>query len=233
MRQSGIACLPESHRNGSAGTRLSIPLPEITFGNNLVSLVRKSSDGVDKGKQRAGTSADDNGEPREARAAATTSPRFRIIFDTLDALATVDETGSNNVKVAYADEWASSRNTTSSASGPGGDETGPTRLLADGSEIGTVKNFDWTYTNTYPGTTAGSDSSVSAFSSVGSTSSDAAAFREAAPDHPGIPLHKLARQDEPILFYDDVTLFEDELHDNGIANLSVKIVSPCRAGSEA
>jgi type 2A phosphatase activator TIP41 len=49
-------------------------------------------------------------------------------------------------------------------------------------------------------------------------------FQEASPDHPGIPLHKLARQDEPILFYDDVTLFEDELHDNGIANLSVKIV---------
>lgn len=43
-------------------------------------------------------------------------------------------------------------------------------------------------------------------------------------EHPGIPLAKLARQDEPILFYDDVTLFEDELHDNGVANLSVKIV---------
>ena len=50
------------------------------------------------------------------------------------------------------------------------------------------------------------------------------AFEDAPQGHAGIPLHKLARQDIPILFYDDVTLYEDELHDNGIANLSVKIV---------
>jgi hypothetical protein len=50
-------------------------------------------------------------------------------------------------------------------------------------------------------------------------------FRPAQPDHPGIPLSRLARQDEPILFFDEVTLFEDELHDNGVANLTVRIVS--------
>ncbi len=30
---------------------------------------------------------------------------------------------------------------------------------------------------------------------------------------------------ENILFYSDITLFEDELHDHGISQLSVKIVS--------
>lgn len=50
-------------------------------------------------------------------------------------------------------------------------------------------------------------------------------FKPAPPDHPGIPLSKLARQDEPILFFDEVTLFEDELHDNGVANLTIRIVS--------
>lgn len=50
-------------------------------------------------------------------------------------------------------------------------------------------------------------------------------FESAPHGHPGIPLSKLARQDEPILFYDEVTLFEDELHDNGVANLTIRIVS--------
>lgn len=49
-------------------------------------------------------------------------------------------------------------------------------------------------------------------------------FHPAPSHHPGIPLSKLARQDEPILFFDEVTLFEDELHDNGVANLTVRIV---------
>lgn len=39
-----------------------------------------------------------------------------------------------------------------------------------------------------------------------------------------IDLEKLKRKDK-ILFYTDLTLFEDELHDNGIASLSVKMVS--------
>ena len=33
------------------------------------------------------------------------------------------------------------------------------------------------------------------------------------------------KQREQILFYNDLTLFEDELHDNGVASCSVKIVS--------
>jgi type 2A phosphatase activator TIP41 len=41
-----------------------------------------------------------------------------------------------------------------------------------------------------------------------------------------IPLKLLARQDpvlDRILFYDDVALFEDELHDNGESILNVRI----------
>ena len=164
-----------------AASRLSIPLPEITFGNNLVSL--RKTGGQNKGKGREHIPS--------------------IIFNGLDALAQVDTTGEDTIKVAYADEWAKSRNTTSSANGEGE------------YEIETVKNFDWTYSSTYPGT----------------TTEGSMLFKEADVRHPGIPLAKLARQDEPILFYDDVVLFEDELHDNGIANLSVKIVSapPSRA----
>lgn len=51
-------------------------------------------------------------------------------------------------------------------------------------------------------------------------------FQPAPVDHAGIPLSRLAKQDEPILFFDEVVLFEDELHDNGVANLTIRIVSP-------
>ncbi|KAK9465594.1 TIP41-like family-domain-containing protein [Lipomyces arxii] len=63
-----------------------------------------------------------------------------------------------------------------------------------------VKPFDWTYTTEYKGT------------------SDARFIHS---DH-SIPFDKL-RQHDPILFFDDVVLFEDELGDNGIAMYSVKI----------
>ena len=39
-----------------------------------------------------------------------------------------------------------------------------------------------------------------------------------------IPLAELTRPD-PILFYAEIPLYEDELHDNGSSNLLVRIVS--------
>lgn len=49
--------------------------------------------------------------------------------------------------------------------------------------------------------------------------------------HPGtdpmrdrIPVERLGVHGEPILFYDEVVLYEDELGDNGSSLLSVKVV---------
>lgn len=72
-----------------------------------------------------------------------------------------------------------------------------------------VKPFDWSYTTDYKGT-----------------------LRPGAPSfHPtvkAIPLELLRRPD-PILFFDENVLYEDELADNGIAMLSCKIrVMPAR-----
>ncbi|XP_057339900.1 TIP41-like protein [Microplitis mediator] len=64
-----------------------------------------------------------------------------------------------------------------------------------------VKPFDWTFTTDYMGTSSG--------------------FQVTETDE-RIDMEKLKRKDK-ILFYHDLTLFEDELHDNGIASLSVKI----------
>ncbi|KAF2260751.1 TIP41-domain-containing protein [Lojkania enalia] len=71
-----------------------------------------------------------------------------------------------------------------------------------------VKPFDWSYSTDYKGTITG-----------------ALAFE---PTDTPIPLTLLKRPD-PILFFDDVMLYEDELADNGIAMLSCKIrVMPAR-----
>ena len=72
-----------------------------------------------------------------------------------------------------------------------------------------VKPFDWSYTTDFKG--------ASSFSAPPFQSSETA-----------IPLD-LLRQPDPILFFDDVMLYEDELADNGIAMLSCKIrVMPSR-----
>ncbi|XP_001601371.1 TIP41-like protein [Nasonia vitripennis] len=65
----------------------------------------------------------------------------------------------------------------------------------------TIKPFDWTFTTDYMGTMSGF---------------------EVEDTEERIDVEKLKRKDK-ILFYVDLTLFEDELHDNGIASLSVKM----------
>ncbi|OCK85978.1 TIP41-domain-containing protein [Lepidopterella palustris CBS 459.81] len=72
-----------------------------------------------------------------------------------------------------------------------------------------VKPFDWSYSTDYKGTATSSSLSFE-------------------PSTKPIPLALLKRPD-PILFFDDVMLYEDELADNGIAMLSCKIrVMPAR-----
>ncbi|SCZ90099.1 BZ3500_MvSof-1268-A1-R1_Chr1-3g01775 [Microbotryum saponariae] len=78
------------------------------------------------------------------------------------------------------------------------------------SEVTVQKPYDWTYTSLHPGT-------------ISSTTSAPPEFTPAPEGHPGIPLHLLARQDIPILFFDEVPLFEDELGDNGTAELVVRV----------
>jgi len=74
-----------------------------------------------------------------------------------------------------------------------------------------IKPFDWSYSTDYKGTVSASDS--------------APCFQ---PSSTPIPIALLTRPD-PILFFDDVMLYEDELADNGITLLSCKIrVMPAR-----
>lgn len=68
-----------------------------------------------------------------------------------------------------------------------------------------VKPYDWSYSTTYTGTVA-------------------AAARPFAPaeNDEAIPIELLKRRD-PMIFFDEVMLYESELDDNGISILSVKV----------
>ncbi|PBL02884.1 type 2A phosphatase activator TIP41 [Armillaria gallica] len=150
---------------------LGIPLPEMTFGNNILTLEHRPSG-------------------------------WKYSFTAADALRLVKkgelEDGDGGVKVDYADAWLKSR-------------TDPSSNLMMPKTVAT-KPYDWTYTTIYTGHTEPEESRF-----VPSwTSSD-----ETDPAY-NIPIAELTRPD-PILFYAEIPLFEDELHDNGSSALIVRI----------
>ncbi|KAG1734987.1 TIP41-like family-domain-containing protein [Suillus lakei] len=124
---------------------------------------------------------------------------WKMMFDTHNALKCVKKgelgEGDGGVKVGYADAWLKSR------TDPGTNlpiMTGLTPM-------------------TYPGHQSDSAPGVE-------SPSHPLQWIDADQDNPShsIPLSELTRPD-PILFYAEIPLFEDELHDNGSSNLLVRI----------
>ncbi|KAG8923616.1 hypothetical protein FRC00_006030 [Tulasnella sp. 408] len=78
-------------------------------------------------------------------------------------------------------------------------------------ETSPTKEYDWTYTTTYPGKES-------------NNSSTHLKWTPADPENPThcIPLAQLSRRD-PILYYAEILLYEDELHDNGSSRLVVRL----------
>lgn len=201
--------------------RISIPVPEMIFGDNQVAIRHLPSG-------------------------------WAIWFDAGDALDEVDKTGQGLLQVAYANDWASSREMSS----------------VEG--IQDVRPYDWSYSTPYKGTekpVSGPDGGPDTTPAVptpaaepeqananatpaingvapeganGSTtntilppppppthstsSSSSSSSRRLTPTTTvtSLPLELLRRRD-PIVFHDDVILYESELDDNGISVLRVKI----------
>ncbi|KAI0732782.1 type 2A phosphatase activator TIP41 [Fomitopsis betulina] len=126
---------------------------------------------------------------------------WRYGFSTEDALKGVKngelEPGDGGVKVGHADAWLKSR-------------TGPSSQLPMPKTVPT-KVYDWTYTTTYGGHVLPESSSTPEWKPVDPENENYA-----------IPLAELTRHD-PILFYAEIPLYEDELHDNGSSHLLVRI----------
>ncbi|KAI0841805.1 TIP41-domain-containing protein [Hypoxylon sp. FL0890] len=147
---------------------------------------------------------------------------WKIEFNAYDALDAVDKTDKNMLQVAYAKSWSASREQTSAG-------------IKD-----VVKPYDWSYSTTYKGTIYTSSSvstplappppptvatTLNTFGN-GEASKDVTEEKnnklDFKPTDQTIPIELLKRRD-PILFFDDVMLYESELDDNGISVLSVKV----------
>ncbi|KAI1144479.1 TIP41-domain-containing protein [Hypoxylon sp. FL0543] len=177
---------------------LGIPVPEMIFGDNVVAVEHRPSG-------------------------------WKIEFNAYDALDAVDKTDKNMLQVAYAKSWSASREQTSAG-------------IKD-----VVKPYDWSYSTTYKGTVSAPSSASPAASTPlappppppaaaaaatakpsgnGDVSKDTTEEKNERlvfkPTDKPIPIELLKRRD-PILFFDEVMLYESELDDNGISVFSVKV----------
>lgn len=146
---------------------------------------------------------------------------WAVEFAAEPALDAVDKTGANMLQVAYAGAWSSSRERSSAH---------------DIREV--VRPYDWSYSTDYAGTETpghrdGGAGGVSAAAAAAAAATGAEGEGEGGAETRGekrlaptaerqIPLELLRRRD-PILFFDEVVLFESELDDNGISLYSVKV----------
>ena len=190
---------------------LGIPVPEMIFGDNLVSV-------------------------------AHVPTGYAVEFSAQDALDAVDKTGANMLQVAHARSWSRSRE--------GNDDTRAIMEVVrpfDWSYSTTYRG-----TVRVPGATGQQQQNPppppppppSQDSGDGAAAQSQAEGAERASEtrqangnglqqqqqqHPrfgtttqGIPIELLKRRD-PILFFDEVTLYESELDDNGVSVLSAKV----------
>lgn len=137
---------------------------------------------------------------------------WQIEFNALDALRLVslEDTG---IRVSYSKDWIESKkrvnqnkNTTKKNNDVDVDEVEIDKFLK------IVKHYDWTYTTEYKGTIHDDDEK----------SNEAVRYVFRRDDFVELPIDKLSRPD-PILYFDDMILYEDELADNGISLLTCKI----------
>lgn len=119
---------------------------------------------------------------------------WSIEFNAFDALKLV-KLEDTGLRVSYSRKWINSKLLNQLKNKNTSNELSNTSL-----QIG--QHYDWTYTTMYKGTIEGVDFIVD--------------------NTAEIPVDKLSNTD-PILFYDDMILFEDELADNGISLLNTKI----------
>jgi type 2A phosphatase activator TIP41 len=162
---------------------------------------------------------------------------FLLYFDAVDALGLVAHSPPQNIKVKASQQWTHSNQSHVDAITEQQQQQG-----ALTPEQHRLANYDWTFTTPYTGSiqcpkgystldhwappsTSSSTTTPAASSSSSSSTTTITPLTKGGSGPvppPFIPMDKLKLPD-PILFYDEVHLFEDELSDNGISELSVKL----------
>lgn len=139
--------------------------------------------------------------------------QWKLDFNARDALDRVSKTSDGMLQVAYSREWQKDR---------------------QHHQLGikeVVKPFDWSYSTDYRGTTSSADADQVTDIATSVETSTRSSYRRSDADttwqsstQTSTPIRTdLLSRPDPIVFFDQVTLYEDELADNGIAVLSAKI----------
>lgn len=150
------------------------------------------------------------------------SSGFVLDFSTESALGMVSHESPTDIKVAASHVWSESNR----------GQVAKLKAEKEYDEQTPSQDFDWTFTTHYWGDITLVDANSN--SAAPSNSGAAAPLSTGKPYNPeviktgldevkdGIPMEKLKSTAEPILWFSHVHLFEDELHDNGIAEISTK-----------
>lgn len=205
----------------AATDKLKIPMPEMIFGNNYLELSYCPDDPTYHDDSKSSFSPDSDQQ------SATDSKRkdvWSLRFDTYNALDRVNKTGTHMegglLQVAHSKTWQKS--------------TERAALERPDEIQGIIKPYDWTYTTDYKGdvTFGDADNNNTNNGDEGENNTtkheELGKFKETVPEDGdlyikrGIPFEKLKVQD-PIHFFDQVILYEDELGDNGIATYYIKV----------
>ncbi|SNX82696.1 related to TIP41 - negatively regulates the TOR signaling pathway [Melanopsichium pennsylvanicum] len=159
--------------------------------------------------------------------------------------------GGNGIKVAYAKEWGKSRtefvgstpaNDAKSSHVQSSDPSAPASHFGTSTDITAAKDYDWTYSTTWPGALGHNSPqtlldtqiipalapnlapALPATASLSSQDQSHWFSPGTDPSTDRIPVERLGPSSgEPILFYDDIVLYEDELADNGSSIVNVKV----------
>ena len=101
-------------------------------------------------------------------------------------------------------------------------QTKDAKVWSEKSKEGTSSEFyyDWTFATPYAGSVQMSTSSDSSDTSR-KCINNRRYWKQQTQSY--IPIHLLQDTSQPILLYDDISLFEDDLHDNGDVSLNIKL----------
>jgi hypothetical protein len=242
-RLEGIANEDENDEGGVSGgggngnTRRRLCPPEITFLDAFVSCRYYVHDTDDDGRGEGGELRLDARSALMEWAEAHRYMRMPFTIRDIRRGRDVDDIGGGGechrgVSVMHtvdAEIWSSRSigDDECDVGGGGGSEWG-----GGGTKSGECEfYYDWTYSSPYAGTATLHRSTVDPHAVGGPESSttttttktvnDRQLWRRLRKSH--IPLHTLRDNAQPILLYDDVHIYEDDLHDNGEVSLNVKI----------
>ncbi|KAI8925360.1 TIP41-like family-domain-containing protein [Entophlyctis helioformis] len=129
-----------------------------------------------------------------------------VSLDAVSALARVDNRpeAADRIKVACAAQWSKNSSNTH-------------EKIRD-----IIKPYDWTYSTEHRGLVTVVGKAAREGGNGNGIEGESGAQLEMVPSDVGINIQQLLKP-EPILFYDELVLFEDELADNGVALLSLRV----------